>query len=356
MEVCRLFHNYSEHKADLYESVVINVRVSMATVSFIGSLFVIILIWLFKKYKFFSQRLILYLSISAFLSSTAYILGRVDYDPNSESKLKFCKFQGFWLLYTDWTVLMCVVCITFNLLWNVFTFIGRTDKLSIEAAYLVVSFVVTLCISCIPFIKQSFGLAGAWCWIRSKNDDCSTFYFGNVLQFVVWYGPQYFFIALLFVMYIIVIFKIRQKIKSWQGTYDPAIEQEKMLLKREVRPLLWYPTIYFAVSLFPFINRIYYSLASSPSLALYILHVLSSPLPGALTALAYSLDKDTLRRLNWASIKASLQYRSTDDVVSEYPIAVASYSGEETTDSEHEPLVTRYQSSSITGASVKKQS
>ena len=22
-------------------------------------------------------------------------------------------------------------------------------------------------------------------WIRSKNDDCSTFYFGNVLQFVV---------------------------------------------------------------------------------------------------------------------------------------------------------------------------
>ncbi len=37
------------------------------------SLFVISLIWLFKKYKFFVQRLILYLSLSAFLSSIAYI-------------------------------------------------------------------------------------------------------------------------------------------------------------------------------------------------------------------------------------------------------------------------------------------
>ena len=38
------------------------------------SVFVIALIWLFKKYKFFVQRLILYLSVAAFLSSIAYIL------------------------------------------------------------------------------------------------------------------------------------------------------------------------------------------------------------------------------------------------------------------------------------------
>jgi len=26
--------------------------------------------------------------------------GRVNYDPDSPSKVKFCIFQGFWLLYT----------------------------------------------------------------------------------------------------------------------------------------------------------------------------------------------------------------------------------------------------------------
>ena len=56
-----------------------------------------------------------------------------------------------------------------------------------------------------------------------------------------------------------------------------------------------------------------------------------------------------------AHMQSSVKYRDTDKVVREYPVAVASYSGEETNEeSENEPLVTRYQSTSIGGASGRK--
>ena len=41
--------------------------------------------------------------------------------------------------------------------------------------------------------------------------------------------------------------------------------------------------------------------------------------PGVLIVLAYAIDRDTLRRLNWSYIKASFKYRSTNDFVREYP-------------------------------------
>jgi len=124
-------------------------------------------------------------------------------------------------------------------------------------------------------------------------------------------------------MYIAVFIKLRKQVKRWQGTYDPNVETQKLLLKKEIKPLLWYPTIFFAINLFPFINRIAYTITNTPILSLYILHVMFSPLPGALTALIYSLDRDTLRRLNWNSIKASFRYRNTDEVVREYPVSTA---------------------------------
>lgn len=46
--------------------------------------------------------------------------GRVNYDPTSTERIKFCEAQGFLLLYTDWTVILSVLCITVNLLLSVY--------------------------------------------------------------------------------------------------------------------------------------------------------------------------------------------------------------------------------------------
>lgn len=331
--------NYTEEQATLYRSIVVDIRVVMASLSFIGSVFVICLIWLFKKYRFFIQRLLLYLSFSAFLASTAYILGRVDYDPTSVAMKRFCKFQGFWLLYTDWTVMLSMFCITANLLWSVCT--KRRVK-CIEVLYLVIIYAFPLPVAAVGFWKDSFGPSGAWCWIRNENEpvaenctdsffNCTTYTTGVYLQFGLWYVPLYVMILILFVMYLAIIVKVRLSLKRWQGAYDPHIEQSKALLRREVRPLLWYPTIFFAICLFPLINRIV-ATADHPYFPLYVLHVLTSPLTGALIALAFALDREMLRKLNWRSIKASFRYRNSDSVAKEYIIGSA--------DEDNAPLIT----------------
>ncbi|XP_064394165.1 cyclic AMP receptor-like protein A [Halichondria panicea] len=326
---CPLF-NYTH--GENYQNIVINIRVSVACFSLLGSLFVIGLIWLFKKYKFYIQRLILYLSVSAFLSSTAFIMGRFDYDLfdndlNPEAAQRLCVFQGFWLLYTDWTVLLSIFCITFNLLWTVFTEL----KLPwFEAVYFCVIFALPGVISCIPFYGDSFGPSGAWCWIRSKNDNCTENVLGTAFQFGVWYIPQYVFIILMFIMYTAVIIKllVKTRPRTWQGTYDPTVRREKEGPKEDSKSLFWYPTVYFAVSLLPLINRIVANVGQDPIFSLYVLHVISSPLQGALTALAYALDKQTLRRLRWSNIKASFRYRNMDAVVKEYPVGPQNDEGE----------------------------
>ena len=70
-----MFHNFS-----LFMIFVQKVNV------LIFSLFMIFVIWLFKKYMFFSQRLILYLSIAALCDSVAYMMGSIE---NAAG----CKFQ-----------------------------------------------------------------------------------------------------------------------------------------------------------------------------------------------------------------------------------------------------------------------
>ncbi|KAJ8310044.1 hypothetical protein KUTeg_011909 [Tegillarca granosa] len=76
-------------------------------------LFMIAVIWLFKKYTAFAQRLILYLSIAALFDSISYLMGGLRPDG------PMCDFQAWWLTFFDWCVLLWVSCITFNLFMNV---------------------------------------------------------------------------------------------------------------------------------------------------------------------------------------------------------------------------------------------
>ena len=45
------------------------------------------------------------------------------------------------------------------------------------------------------------------------------------------------------------------QVKTWEGTYDPAVEYKKTLIKQEIKPLIWYPTVYFLITFLPLINR-----------------------------------------------------------------------------------------------------
>ncbi|CAG5117963.1 unnamed protein product [Candidula unifasciata] len=277
-------------------------RKASGSFSFVGCLFIIFIIWLFRRYIIFTQRLILYLSIAAFLDSIAYLMSSDIVDGPT------CNFQGWWLTFFDWQVLLSVSCITFNLFMSVIWQV-RTDRF--EWLYLGVCWTVPLVISCLPFIGDHYGPAGAWCWII---EDFSW-------RVGIWYGPLFIIIAFLIITYGYITYSLSRKASSWEGTYDPHTERQHHLLKEDIKPLRVYPFVYLAVSVFPLINRIQNAIAlDSAVFALVLLASISAPLHGALNAIAFGLDKETLFKLRPNQIKLAFQAKMAPrSSVKEYP-------------------------------------
>ncbi|XP_048247318.1 cyclic AMP receptor-like protein A isoform X3 [Haliotis rufescens] len=297
---CPMFPDNPDHC-----DTVVLVRKVVASFSFIGCVFMIFVIWLFKKYIVFTQRLILYLSISALLDSISYLMEHTESDMIPDSKL--CNFLGWWLTFFDWTVLLWVGCITFNLYMNV---IRATTTHRFEWAYHILCWVFSFVVSCLPFINDRYGPAGAWCWIIEDWK----------WRLGIWYGPLFIIIALLFVAYIYISVMLHRKANTWEGTYDPDTEREHQMLKEDIKPLRFYPFVYLAVSIFPLINRIQNAISPHYHVfALVLLASISAPLHGALNAIVFGMDKETLHKLKPAQIRLALQGKfAPRAVVQEY--------------------------------------
>ncbi|XP_064614851.1 cyclic AMP receptor-like protein A isoform X1 [Liolophura sinensis] len=304
---CTIFPDSPSHC-----DIVINVRRAVASISLVGCVFMIGIIWLYRKYMIFSQRLILYLSISAFLNCTAYLMG--DLHPDGP----LCDFQAFWLTYFDWTVLLWVSCVTFNLYMNVVK-LRITEKY--EWAYHLLCWLFPLLMSSLPFIGDHYGPAGAWCWIKEEWQ----------WRVGIWYGPLFCIITMMMITYIYIIVKINRRANRWEGTYDPDVEQHKQLMKNDIAVLRAYPFIYLAVSIFPLINRIQNAVDHENHVfALVLLASISAPLHGALNAIVFGMDKDTTARLTPSQIKVAIQNRfSPRVVIQEYPSLPDHVPGEE---------------------------
>lgn len=307
-----------------YAAVAIVAAVS-AFFSLLACCFVLFIIILFKKWKFFEQRLILYLNITAMLESIAVIIHRVDYNNETSAFYKgWCVFAGFFENNTSWMLLLAVVIITVHLFVLV-VFDKRTNKL--EPLHIFIIFIFPILFNWIGFIELAYGKAGAWCWIRSENDDCTPFKYGEVLRFVDWYVPLYVILIILIVLYIIIIVKVQCTGRKWRGQYDPNKEPMIKQMRKEVRPLIWYPLIYFILNIIPFINRIHNLVRpNNPELVLWVLTALTYPLTGGLIAIAFTLDPETLRRLKWANIKAAFHELCHNKPIEEYPIEMSTKS------------------------------
>ena len=284
-----------------YHAVTI-LTVCVAFVSALTCLLVIGGIIYLKKYLFFTQRLILYLSIAAVLNSIAEMLRlhSVLQDTESGWQMRFCEFSSMLEQVSGWWQLLAVFCITLSVFLRV-VFDASPER--IELLFPALIFIFPLTFNWIPFIHSTYGQAGAWCWIRNENRDCSPFSFGQYLRFTLWYAPLYIILIILLVGYFIILCKIQSLRRKWQGRYDPDAEEQSERMKKEVRPLLWYPAFYIALTIFPLANRIQGAISpNNPVIALWFLQAISDPLQSGFVSVAYALDSETIRRLNWRQV------------------------------------------------------
>ncbi|XP_073256592.1 cyclic AMP receptor-like protein A isoform X2 [Porites lutea] len=289
--------------------VISGVKLTVASFSLIASLFIVFVIWLFKKYKYFVQRLILFLSLAACLDSIGFLLTGVPPDDSS-----LCDFQAWLLSFTGFSVLLWVCCITFNLYWNVIKMM-KTDQF--EKYYHLVSWGIPFVVACLPLINDHYGPAGAWCWISKESDNSVAW------RFATYYIPVYLCIIGLFVVYSYIFITIKRQVQSWGGTYSAEAERNKALMKEDIKPLMWYPVVYLVTTICPLIDRIDNAVNSEPNFTLLLLQVVFSPLVGVLNAIVFGMDRETLNRLNVEQVKvAFMQHRpsSRKPLVREYPV------------------------------------
>jgi len=296
---CDLFNDTT--KCDV---VIITKRV-FASISVLGSVLMIINMLVYKKYKNFIQRIILYMTVAAFISAIAYVMGDLQ-NPGP-----VCTFQGFVTNFSDWCVLMWMFMITLTLYLTV---VKETQLDRIEWVFHIICWGVPFIISCIIFADGNrYGPAGAWCWIEMG----ATYW-----RFGTWYIPLVIFIIIMIILYLHMIFVVKRRTRNSESVYGD--DSQRRVLD-ELKPLRAYPFIYLLLNIFPLINRIQNAASKDPlhpEFALTLLHVISISLLGAVNALIFGMNRQTLREFQWSNFRLQVKAMCSrsDSIVGEYEV------------------------------------
>ena len=309
----------AQFNTTIYKTIT-GVRVGLSFISLLCILFIIGLVILFKKYRFFTQRLILYMCIAAAISALSGTLNVVaTFAYTSDALTGYCVFIGFLDQYTGCCVLLAQTVLTLVVFLKV-TFNKNSDRL--EILYFLIIFFSPILICWIPFINQAYGANGPWCWIISTDQFCQFFLFGFLCQLFVWYIPLYLIMATLLIMLFVVLVSLHRRKRRWEGVYDPSSTAFNTTMEKEARPLIAYPLIFISLNLVLLINRLYNIInPGGDSEVLWFISALSYPLQGVIIALAYTLDAETRKTITLPNIKAAIIRFRSEDQVKDYPIS-----------------------------------
>ena len=279
-------------------------------VSMVTCFIAVLMVVLLRLYKKFAYRLALYQVLAAlFFSLTLSLeLLALHYESKSVYFRRVCEAVGFMTQYSTWVKLMFTACLTFHLFCLAVFF---KNFIKLEVMYVLISVFSPLLHVWIPFIKHSFGMSGAWCWIRGWKDDCARekYTLGLIEQFALWYGP-FFLVALvdaLAIVTMVITLAIRaskERRRSSVSDMEPLLNQtrdQKKEALKQLLPLLIYPLLFLMLILFALVDRVYGALAKSASYPLAIIHAVFGLSWGLFAGLALILHLCLLKE--WSKKK-----------------------------------------------------
>lgn len=250
-----------------------------SSISFIFLFCVIGIIILFKLYKMFVQRLILFMCCCSFVNTIMYFVHP------SKVNITGCTFEGFLNQFMSWTELLWVCVITGNMFLSLHGYDLKNHEKKIHAFV----WLTSLFWSIIPLFGMNYGPAGSWCWIKREQTS---------LRFGVWYVPLILVILVMFVVSIhtLCCMSSNQDVDHFNSSVFEQ-QQTRSLRQNEVRPLVAYPIIYLIFNLPILIYRIDDAVHPNmpPNYTLMILSVIFSPMLGAFNAVAFCIIEDTLK-------------------------------------------------------------
>ena len=282
--------------------VILYVQRTFSTLSLVGCAVIALLIIILKKYKSTVQRLILWLSVSGFLRSLAYLLTQ----PHN-SHVIYCRIKGFFQQYFDCTTLLWVLMITVNSL----LIVKRKTYKNHYNWYHVTVWFGSMIWSTIPFFSDSYGHAGIWCWIKPDTH----------LRFGMWYIPLFVLGSLMFLIHVYLLWFLIKFQKPLNNRSDDERTAQKRM-RKDLKSLLAYPFFYILSYIPAFIFRISEETHPNvnPAYGLTIAIVVFTPCLGVVYAVAFVLINASLKEISVPLLKAGLL-----DIISKIPRHAVNY-------------------------------
>ena len=239
-----------------------------------------------KLYRYFVHRLAIYQVLAALFFGSVCIMEMffINYDKNSHLYHPLCMIVGFLLEYAVSVKLMFMFCLTCHL----FCFaVFYTNLQYLELLYVILSILVPLSFSWVPFIHEIYGQAGAWCWIQNWKGDCvkTKLPEGEIEEYALLYGPAFIGLTLaalaVIIIIIVLVYRAYCKCNDRSSADDTLpllgdLEQRKKAL-REILPLVAYPILFIIFFAPSFVNRILGAVRKNVSYSSFMWSAITTP-------------------------------------------------------------------------------
>jgi len=262
--------------------------------SYVASAFAIVTaIGFYKAHQVFSQRLVLYLLISTLVFSGMRVVQAAMVYQNI---LVLCKSLAFLNQYFALLKMIFTSWITFYL-YMLVEFSHNLNKRKHEVFYVISSLLIPLPTACVPLITNTYGQAGAWCWIKATDSNCEPLRTGTIEQFALWYGP----IIVLTVVDVLAVIRIAHILCKRAWRYDREVrdsilpKQNHRAALKEVLPLIAYPIAFHVAILIALADRIY-TVVKNESFDLGLAHAIVTSSWGWLAAVTLLIHLHVLRK------------------------------------------------------------
>lgn len=239
-----------------------------ATLSCLGSSFIIFSYFYFVDLRTFPYKLIMFLSVADFFSSLTYIIGFQNEAKTCFESSYLCFFTAGITQFFDVASFFWMAVIVFNI-WQILDLRKGPEIYLNEKYYHLVSWGIPALLLIIVTSTDALGDAGNWCWIRRSHP---------VERMLCYYV----------ILMMIMVFNIVLYCRIYASLNDQNAGQKRAIMKRMTLYLL----IFLFIRFWSVLNRVA-ELANGEHgiFPLMLLHSLFSPLQGFANAIVYGLNR-----------------------------------------------------------------
>lgn len=258
------------------------INITMASLSFLGSSFIMFCYFNFKDLRTFAFQLVFFVSCSDFILSIGNFLGDAGgQDSHLGSSDGLCTLQSIFISYGQLSSVLWSGAIAFTLHQ---AFLNRREDFSGQRIskytywYVGVCFGLPLIVTFLPFATDSYGDTGGWCWIVQFNEA------GTLWRLLQFYIPLWFVVAYNTYVYVSVYQRLRD-----MDAARPNPQAAAMMSK-----IKYYPLVLVVCEFWASVNAIYEAVNGLRSgeqfvMWLNVLQITFASSIGMVNALVYGL-------------------------------------------------------------------